>query len=227
MKFKKRKVSIKIISLIIFIFVMAIINVFLIGNMMTSKVIGISFDIIERNFYTSIHQDFKGQVITNEELNKMVELKLNDKSEIMYMDYNYEYVNNYLKEQIDELFMKLEKTDFNGKYFDSQLGVLRMPLGIVTNNVLFSNLGPKIPCKLNVLNNIDMSIKTKIKEYGINNSLIEIYLLINIKSSIINPVIEDKFVKNYEVLIDSKVIEGKIPSYYGGVLEKSSTIVSS
>lgn len=226
MKTRRKKINIRFLIIVIIIG-MSLFNVVFIGNVMTSKVSIIAFDIIEKNAYNSIHQEFTGQVIANDEINKMVKLKLNDKNEIMYMDYDYQYVNSFLKEKLDKLFSKLENTDFNGQYYNSRLKVMMIPLGIVTDNVLLSNLGPKIPCKFNVLNNIDMSIKTKIKEYGINNSLIEIYLLINIKSSIINPVIEDKFIKDYELIISSKVIEGRIPSYYGSVIEKSSAIVSS
>ena len=227
MKFKRKNYNIRLVILIIIIVGTAMWNVVIIGNVVTSKVTKITFEILERNLYSNIHEVFTGQVITNDELRNIVKIKLNDKNEIIYIDYDYGYINEYLKEQLASLFMKLESASLNNQYYDEKLNILIVPIGISTDNLLLSNMGPKIPCKLNVLNNIDISLKTRIKDYGINNSLIEIYALINIKSTVINPVIEDKLVKEYEILIDSKVIEGKIPSYYGGVIEKSSSIVSS
>ena len=72
-----------------------------------------------------------------------------------------------------------------------------------------------------------MSFKTKVKEYGINNVLVELYLNIRIVNDIITIGSRDSFENNFEVIIASRLITGDIPDYYGGIIEKSSSIVSS
>ena len=89
---------------------------------------------------------------------------------------------------------------------------------------MFSNLGPKIPVKIKFIGSILTGVKTKVTDYGINNSLIEVYTTISIQTLVITPVSKDRKTRNYEILVSSKIIEGKVPEIYGGVMEKSSNI---
>jgi len=100
-------------------------------------------------------------------------------------------------------------------------------MGLIYNNVLLDNLGFRIPCKINFISDIDMGFKTRVKDYGVNNLLIEIYLVIDIKYYIMSPSTYKEFGETYEILVASKIVLGRIPMYYGGIMEKSSSIVSS
>ena len=81
--------------------------------------------------------------------------------------------------------------------------------------------------KVNVATDLRSNFKTSVKDYGINSVLVELYLVIEVNSWFVNPFNDGSFGDTYEYVISSKIVNGKIPDYFGGVLEKSSAIVSS
>ena len=102
-----------------------------------------------------------------------------------------------------------------------------MKVGLINNNILLENLGFRIPCKVNFVNDIEINFKTKVTDYGLNNVLVELYLVVNVENDLLSPQGHETFKEDYEIVIASKVIMGRIPDYYGGMFEKSSSIVSS
>lgn len=104
--------------------------------------------------------------------------------------------------------------------------LLEVPIGMVCNNMIFSDLGPRIPIKLHYLGDVNSNISTHIKEYGINNALIEIYVNVEIEAKIMLPFITDKIVLKTSVPISIKMIQGNVPSYYGTGLIKDSSLYS-
>ena len=74
--------------------------------------------------------------------------------------------------------------------------------------------------------NIESKITTNLKEYGINNLVLETYIDINVDTNILLPYTSGIVKVNYEVPIIKKVIEGKIPSVYGGMYSTSSNVVN-
>ena len=188
MKLRNKKISFKLL-LIIFIIGMAIWNVNYIGKKMTPRIRDVTFDILEKNIYFEINTIFKGQYAVIEDL---LDIKINDKGQIVYVDYRYDNVNSYLKDKLDVIFNTIESVRLNSIYYNDRLDMMMVPVGIITDNLMFNNLGPKIPCRVNILNNVDLSIKTRVSSYGINSSLIEVFVLLDTKSSIINPVVSDK-----------------------------------
>ena len=104
--------------------------------------------------------------------------------------------------------------------------VIKVPYYIFTGNALFMNLGPKIYIQINLLENIIGDVYTKISSYGINTVLINLYIKFYIKESFLYPVLSQKMEYEFEVLVASKVIQGKVPSFYNGLMESSSPIIN-
>lgn len=92
--------------------------------------------------------------------------------------------------------------------------IYEIPLGSVTKLALLSNLGPKIPVKLNLIGDVESGIRSNLKEYGINNALLEIGVNIDVACRINLPFISKIINVNSTVPIIIKVIQGKIPEYY-------------
>ena len=90
--------------------------------------------------------------------------------------------------------------------------------------MFLNNLGPKIPVKVSVVGNVLTNIKTKMTNYGINNVLAEVYVTLDITEQVIVPMTYDKLKTNYEILISTFFINGKVPSFYGSTYETSSKI---
>ena len=93
-----------------------------------------------------------------------------------------------------------------------------VPSGIIFNNTLLSNIGPKIPIKLKLVGNVTSGIVNEVKEYGINNSLITISMEISVELKVILPLTTDYInITNY-IPLAIKLIQGKVPVYYGNGL---------
>lgn len=102
--------------------------------------------------------------------------------------------------------------------------IYRIPTGVIFNNSLLNNLGPRIPVKLNFIGDIESNIKTKTTNYGINNALIEVYVVIKVDIEVLLPLISKKTSINTKVPIVIKSIQGKVPKFYSGDTNSSFSI---
>ena len=59
------------------------------------------------------------------------------------------------------------------------------------------------------------NIKTKITDYGMNNALAEAYIVITLDGQMITPFGQKDEKTTYELLISSKIINGRVPTLYG------------
>jgi len=105
--------------------------------------------------------------------------------------------------------------------------VVFMPIGVTLNNSLFSRLGPKVPVKVSFLENLSAYVDVEVENYGINNSLIKLFINIDVEEVVELPIEKDKNVVSYKFLIASKLINGEVPSVLGGILDDASNIVNS
>ncbi len=105
--------------------------------------------------------------------------------------------------------------------------IIFMPVGVALKNSLFSGLGPKIPIKVSFLENIYAYVDVEVENYGINNSLIKLYINISIEEILEMPIKNRISTIDYKFLISSKMVNGEVPSILGGNVSKSSSIVKS
>ena len=91
-----------------------------------------------------------------------------------------------------------------------------MPIGAISGNSVISNIGIDIPVRYRFASSINSEINSVVKEYGINNTLIEINLNIIAKSTMLMPMITESFDVFCELPLVVRTIEGKIPDYYLG-----------
>ena len=189
----------------------------------------LSYTEIKMNDYLeSIASDYEKIMTETENLN-LLEVKENKNGEIIGMDYDLnkiytisthltEYLNNHLK-NYDELSSTLKK-DFSMN--ESSLLFL-VPFGQLLDNVYLSQIGPKIPVIVNLENSVFTNVSTKVTDYGLNNALLNVVLKVRLGYQIITPSQKEKKTLEYELLISSSVIEGKVPNFYGGSMESKTT----
>ncbi|CAG9623041.1 sporulation protein YunB [Sutcliffiella rhizosphaerae] len=91
-----------------------------------------------------------------------------------------------------------------------------IPLGMATRTTLFSNLGPDIPVKLEMIGDVVTNIETKIRELGINNTYLEVYVDVSLQVNVIIPFISEPIKVANTVKIGDLFIQGKVPQYYHG-----------
>ena len=132
----------------------------------------------------------------------------NKSDEIEMINYNSYLINKFLKKVDDSVTDNLkeeEKKEDNVSFYIS--------LGSVFQNPILNDKGPKIPVKMKMIGSSLTSIKSKITDYGINNSMIEMYVHIEIKERVLLPSSSKDIKIANDIPISYKLIKGKIPSY--------------
>lgn len=154
--------------------------------------------------------------ITNEEVNDILYIDKNDSNEIVYLDYNMDKTYKLLNKYIESL-----------KKDNSKSKILTVPFFIASDNIIISSLGPKVKFKYEIMNNVKGKIKTKVTDFGVNNALVEMYFELEIGYLVVIPMNKKESVLKTEILISSKVINGKVPTFYGKNIFKESSISTS
>jgi sporulation protein YunB len=89
---------------------------------------------------------------------------------------------------------------------------LKVPLGYMTKNLVFYNLGPKININMNQIGNITSSYESVFESAGINQTRHKIYLHVNMKMKIVVPLNSKDVEIACEIPIAETIIVGKIPN---------------
>lgn len=129
-------------------------------------------------------------------------------------------VNNNILKSIKK-FENGQLNDLNIEYLDEKNLIYKVPIGVIYNIPVLVDISPQIPFKTSLLSSVESNIYTKTRDYGINNSLIEVYIKLSLDIQVILPFSSDTVNIVKEIPIGSKVIQGKIPQYYGGLVTNS------
>lgn len=146
---------------------------------------------------------------------------MNSSGEIEMIDYDSYLVNIFLRDVTDNIVSTLKSEEVNADRVSFYI-----PLGSITKNPIFNSRGPKIPVRMEVIGSVLSGVETKVSEYGINNSLIEMVVKVEVSEKVILPMITDNITVSSEIPFSYKIIKGKIPTYYGDSLGKFSSIYS-
>lgn len=176
--------------------------------------------------------------INTEELFTMV---LNNNEEIQTIDFNPIIVNQVLNlatSVVQNNLKLLEEGNLDNigiydldlkedRIKDLKKGIItKIPMGAITKNSILSNIGPTIPIRLHYVGDVSSNITTEIKQYGINNAIIEVGVKLAVTAQIILPFLTDKMTLECSIPLAIKMIQGKVPNYYGSGLMKDSSIYS-
>lgn len=224
MRFKKRRKTNNVYFIILIIIVYCTFLLEYIEKKADDTLIRSVQLFVKKDVYKVINSGIN-DIFVNEDIDDMVNIVSNDDGEILSIDYRLNACYRLLNKYIAYIYDTLTSTDFSDKYYED--GVYFVSSSLINNALLFNNLGLKIPMKVNVATDIRSNFKTSVEEYGINSVLVELYLIIEVHSWFVNPFNDGNFGDTYEYVISSKIVNGKIPDYFGGILEKSSAIVSS
>ncbi len=160
----------------------------------------------------------------------------NEQGEIILIEYNTKTINetttkiteilesdlqNMTKGNLQEIDLKLDKIteDYYEKINDGI--ILTVSVGTATGSSLLANTGPKIPLKLKLVGEVNTTLKSKVKEYGLNNAIIEIYVETETTTVIQMPFLSKEVVIKNEIPLTMQLIQGTLPEYYIGNSPKS------
>jgi sporulation protein YunB len=91
-----------------------------------------------------------------------------------------------------------------------------IPLGQALNNALLANLGPKIPVHFEIMGTVESNPMMTHEAYGINSTWVHYYIEFIVKVRIVVPFTTDEVTVKQNVTIDTRVVHGEVPEFYGG-----------
>ncbi len=234
----------KLFTLMLFIIVITFIcSIFLIKYY--SKKIGPAFILYaeaetKRLTTLVINKSIARELNSGMDVDSMFEVVRNRDGEIEMIDFNTVNVTkilNSLTELIEGNLKAVTNGDVASIDIDpsgvSELDYERIGKGVIfeatmgsfTGSSLIANIGPKVPVKLNIMGDVVSNVETNVREYGINNALIEVGIKVSVDTMVNTPFISK--VVNVETVIpvSMKVISGSIPGYYINGFSNSSNLV--
>lgn len=167
--------------------------------------------------------------LTPKETLEFINTIKNKEDEIISIDFNTININKSLVILNNKIYEELKKFE-SGEYelysdvFKKENNIYTVPMGVITGSAIFSNISPKMPLKTRLVGNVISNVKTEVKEYGINNSLIKIYVNVMINERLIMPISSQNVNISVSVPLVIKVINGRVPNVYGGSYSVTSPI---
>ena len=223
------------IFVIIICFVMSIIFL----NIFNKKVLPIfmNYTVSELKVISTriINKAVNDEISKLKDIQNMIIVTKGNDDEIQVIDFDSVMINGVLKSITENILVSLSSIEegsddfFSNNYSINEYSggiVYEVPVGIITDNLFLGNLGPKIPVRLSIIGDVLTNVKTEVKEYGINNALIEISLNVNLTEKVVIPFISETVNVSVDIPISLKLIQGNIPLYYGNSLRRESNILS-
>lgn len=165
----------------------------------------------------------------------LIEMKLDNNGNVATLGWNSDAVNRALRSATEraEYFLygmnkgeqlDLDDPDMHPIEFGDSVGdlaskdptVVEIPLGAATRNSVLANLGPKIPVHFEIVGSLRSDVVHEVKEFGVNAALFEIYIPVTVNIQIVIPFSTTTREVSTRVFIDSRVIMGDVPDFYGG-----------
>lgn len=166
--------------------------------------------------------------IRNEYLITTEENKHNKNNDL----YDTRYINELslrLSKAVQDSLLNIEEgniKDFDfsskfkiGNYKYIKNGLLsEISIASIRGSSLFANIGPTIPIKLTFIGDVNVEIKTDIREYGINNVIVELDSIVKVGTQVSMPISSKRQIVEVKTPISIDIIKGDVPNYYNGVL---------
>lgn len=228
---KKRKISIwtyiSVLALSLVIF--SIIIFIYIGRNVTPKIQKYAEKQAKRVSSIVIGKSVTKEMLDSFETEDLFITNKNTDGTVSSIDFNPLVINRMLSEvgnNVKEYLHKLETgniedlelsdtTLFNVSQKKLKSGIIyEVPSGIIFNNGLLANIGPKIPVKINFIGDIVTDVVTDITDYGINNAIIQIGIKVKVNELVILPYDSNQITIETTIPVAIKLIQGTVPNYY-------------
>ncbi len=143
-----------------------------------------------------------------------------EEGKVIGINYDTTKLNNILSKGLDASERSLQaatsgEIDPNTYmlYYDRGI-IYSVPLGYFTGIALFSDFGPKINVRLKVLHTNQGEIQVTTSPYGINNTLVEIDLVITTQMTVITPFIANTVPIECRIPLVIQITQGEIPQMF-------------
>ncbi len=207
-KYLKKLQKIKVLVIVCLIIFIPLIIVSFADNYYSDRTTMYIGKQIELASTKTLQEVINRNVLNEVNSNELVNINYSDTSNISSVIINTKLVNNILNDAysvMDEVF---------NNHLEEYFVDLEIPLGTLVSKSIFSGMGPNIKIPITPVGSYKLDILTNTISYGINNSLIELYLKINVDIEALIPLQKEKFPTETKIIILSQVIQGEVPKYY-------------
>lgn len=142
----------------------------------------------------------------------------NTDGEITSIEYDSKKLNRLLYSSLNTIDKSLlaaqdGKKDPTTKDVFYEDGVLyEIPIGYLSQLFFLYDKGPKMQVRMRMLNDVTGEIKTESKPYGINNTLIQISLVVHVDAQVITFLSTSEMKNTCELPLVVQVVNGKVPT---------------
>lgn len=190
MKRKKRKLKIKFIMCLIIIGI----SIFFVSGYFSDRVKLYVKQTATNNASIKIAQAINENVLSQMELENIFE------KEKGYI--NTSSVNKILKEVNENISNNLNDYAYNR---------IKIPLGLIFSEVLFSDSKIGLTIKTKPISSFVTDVVSKVEEYGINNSMVTVEIVVKIEVMALIPLNEETFIVESHIPIAMLILEGNVP----------------
>lgn len=211
-----------LLSFVIFIFSTTV-SLLIINSSIKPTLLNIAEMETNRIAMHAIQEAVESYISKDKNVQNMIEMKTSENGKVTTVDFNSHVVKDMQSKITKALHHNLQETEteeFNSsaktkKGRDDGV-IYQIPLGQTTGNSLLGNLGPKIPVRLNIVGDVFTDVKESVKPYGINNALINIGVLVEVKVRVVIPFATKTAVVKNTIPATIQAIHGDVPDFYSG-----------
>lgn len=212
---------------IVFFVLSTVISLFFINRSIKPTLIHIAELETERIANHLIQYSVQDFADDQENMKDMVVMNTSENGKVTTIDFNAQATSKAmadLSRHLQKNLEDIEKGNFQKEakealkdQADGHDGIIyNIPLGQASGNALIANLGPKVPVRFSVIGDPHTDVEKNIKPYGINNALIDISVLIEVKVRVIIPFASKTIVVKNSVPVSIQAVQGDVPDYYNG-----------
>jgi len=212
------------------VFIVLIISIFLstkyLGRLVEKKMSNYVYEEVDRVTKMIIREVLDDDFLKSLDINDLYQVNLQEDT-VKILDYDVVKVNKILGIVNNKISSRLNDFDsgdvdliYEGTNFvkyvngDKRGIALNVPLGIMFSNPIFVSVGPKVPIRIMLSGQVESDLETSIKQYGINNILLEIKVKIVVTEKIILPFSSRYIDVFFEFPLIIELISGKVPENY-------------
>lgn len=151
--------------------------------------------------------------------NELMNIQFNDKGEVIQVDYDSYRLNQILfsaLETIDDSLLAAQdgKADPATERVFYEDGIIyEVPVGYLTKISFLANVGPSIPVKMRLLNDVTGRIVTSSEPYGINNTMVKVSLEVTVQAQAITVLNVTPLESKTEIPIIMQLVNGRVPAF--------------
>lgn len=149
--------------------------------------------------------------------NNLIHIIRDSQGNVQNVDYNTTRLNQLLVNALDAAKLSLnaavqgEKDPYTDIIYYDEGIIYSLPLGMLTGQALLANIGPSIDIRMKTVSSLTGQIKASSSAYGLNNTLLEIDIVMQVEMLVVSPFLLQSQVVEVVIPLVIQLIQGQVP----------------